>query len=88
MAPSVNKWVPCKIVSGGDASVEGVSQAISELGVIVRLINKENLQMGQKVEIQMNWEDRSIQRYPAEVAAIGSDQGYPLLQLYFDGLNF
>ncbi len=88
VAPSVSKFLNCVVVPiDGSAPVQGMSQEISELGVIVHLKAKTNLQVRQKVWVQLNWDGREAEKYAGEVVDVSVYYGNPVVLIYFDGLD-
>jgi cellulose synthase (UDP-forming) len=88
VAPSVTRMQPCSIVPvDGSSPAQGTTQEISELGVIVHLRGNTQLQVHQKVWIQLTWDDKSVERYPGEVMDISVYYGNPVVLIYFDGLD-
>ena len=88
VAPAVSKFMNCTIVPvDGSAPVQGMSQEISELGVIVHLKERSNLQIRQKVWIQLAWDGQQVERYPGEVVDVSLYYGNPVALIYFDGLD-
>lgn len=88
VAPSVSKFVNCTLVPvDGSAPVPGMTQEISELGVIVHLKAKTSLQVRQKVWIQLLWDGNQGDRYPGEVVDVSTYYGNPVALVYFDGLD-
>lgn len=88
VAPSVSKFVNCVLQPvDGSAPVSGISQEMSELGVIVSLKGQTDLSVGQKIWIQLQWDGQQGDRYPAEVVDISTYYGNPVVLVYFDGLD-
>lgn len=88
VAPSVSRLHQCSIIPmDGSASVQGVTQEMSELGVIVHLNESTALQAQQKVWIQVAWDGQQAERYPGEVMDISLHYGNPVALVYFDGLD-
>lgn len=88
VAPSVSKFMNCTLIPvDGSAPVNGMTQEISELGVIVNLKDRSNLQIRQKVWIQLAWDGRQADKYPAEVVDVSMYYGNPVALVYFDGLD-
>lgn len=88
VAPSVSKFLNCQVTPvDGSAPVQGMTQEISELGVIVHLKAKTNLQVRQKVWIHLNWDGQQGEKYPGEVVDVSVYYGNPVVLIYFDGLD-
>jgi cellulose synthase (UDP-forming) len=88
VAPSVSKFLNCTITPvDGSAPVQGMTQEISELGVIVHMKAKTSLQVRQKVWIQLNWNGQTGEKYPGEVVDVSVYYGNPVVLIYFDGLD-
>ncbi len=88
VAPSVPKLVTCTVVPlDGSPAGRGVTQEISELGVIAQLSDRINLQAGQKVWMQLSWDGREEERYPGEVIDVSQHYGNPIALIYFDALD-
>lgn len=88
VAPTINKLVNCAVVPvDGSAAEQGITQELSELGLIVHLRGQTRLQVGQKVWVQLAWDNEQIERYSAEVVDLSQDYGNPVVLLYFEGLD-
>jgi cellulose synthase (UDP-forming) len=88
VAPSVSKFMNCTLIPvDGSAPVNGMTQEISELGVIVNLKARSNLQTRQKVWIQLAWEGQQGEKYPGEVVDVSVYYGNHVALVYFDGLD-
>jgi c-di-GMP-binding flagellar brake protein YcgR len=88
VAPSISKFLNCTITPvDGSAPVQGMTQEISELGVIVHMKAKTSLQVRQKVWIQLNWNGQTGEKYPGEVVDVSVYYGNPVVLIYFDGLD-
>ena len=88
IAPSVNTMLNCTLTPvDGSAPEQGLTQEISELGIIVSLQGQSRLQPQQKVWINLFWDGRQAERYPAEIINISVYHGMPVALLHFDGLD-
>ncbi len=89
VAPSVSKFMNCTVTPvDGSPPVQGMTQEISELGVIVNLKARTNLQPRQKVWLQLYWDGgQQGERYPGEVIDVSTYYGNPVVLIYFDGLD-
>lgn len=88
VAPAVSKFMNCTIIPvDGSAAVQGMSQEISELGIIVHLKGRSDLQIRQKVWIQLTWDGQQAERYPGEVVDVSLYYDNPVALIYFDGLD-
>ncbi len=88
VAPSVSKFMNCTLIPvDGTAPVNGMTQEISELGVIVHLKDRSDLQIRQKVWIQLAWDGQQMEKYPGEVVDVSVYYGNPVALVYFDGLD-
>lgn len=88
VAPSVSKFMNCTLIPvDGTAPVNGMTQEISELGVIVNLKDRSSLQIRQKVWIQLAWDGQQAEKYPGEVVDVSIYYGNPVALVYFDGLD-
>lgn len=88
VAPTVSKFVSCAIVPvDGTPAVQGMSREISEQGVLVSLKERSNLQIRQKVWVQISWDGRQVGKYPGEVMDISLYYDSPVVLIYFNGLD-
>jgi cellulose synthase (UDP-forming) len=89
VAPPVRKLSNCFIKSAdGSPVIPGLTQEISELGVMVQLGQQSDLQPHQKVSLQIQWDpEKEPMSYPAEVIDTSNEHGVPVALLYFDGLD-
>lgn len=88
VAPTVNKMFNCAIIPvDGSAPEQGVTQELSELGLIVQLQGQTQLQPKQKVWVQLAWDGGQGERYPAEVIETTTYYGPTLVLLHFSGLD-
>jgi c-di-GMP-binding flagellar brake protein YcgR len=88
VAPSVSKFMHCTVVPvDGTAPLTGMTQEISELGLIVHLKGSEQLQVRQKVWVQLQWDGHAEERYPGEVVDVSTYYNNPVVLIYFDGLD-
>lgn len=91
VAPSVNKLVNCAVRNQNGQVVPGVTNEISEMGMIIRLdfnaAQQAHLQPGQPVQIQVQWAADNAKVYPGKLMDI-QQQGAALVGLvYFEGLD-
>jgi cellulose synthase (UDP-forming) len=88
VAPSVSKFMNCTLIPvDGSAPVAGMTQEVSELGVIVHLKARSDLQIRQKVWIQLSWDGQNTEKYPGEVIDVSVYYGNHVALVYFDGLD-
>jgi len=88
VAPTVSKFVNCSIIPvDGSTPVQGMSREISEQGVLVNLRERSNLQVRQKVWVQLAWDGRTGEKYPGEVVDISLYYNTPVVLIYFSGLD-
>jgi cellulose synthase (UDP-forming) len=88
VAPTVSKFVNCAIVPvDGSPAVQGLSKEISEQGVLVSLKDRSNLQIRQKVWVQISWDGRQVGKYSGEVMDISLYYDSPVVLIYFSGLD-
>jgi len=88
VAPTVSKFVNCSIIPvDGSPPVQGMSREISEQGVLVNLKERSNLQIRQKVLVQLSWDGQAGEKYPGEVVDISLYYDTPVALIYFSGLD-
>jgi cellulose synthase catalytic subunit (UDP-forming) len=88
VAPGVSKFMNCTLIPvDGSAPVHGMTQEISEQGLIMHLKERSNLQIRQKVWIQLSWDGQQTERYPGEVIDVSLYYENPVALIYFDGLD-
>lgn len=87
VAPSVNRMLNCRIVRGNGEQVRGLTQEVSELGLIINLHDAARLQPGEKVRLHLQWGDEAEKAYPAIIKDMQPYANMMLVLAYFDGLD-
>jgi c-di-GMP-binding flagellar brake protein YcgR len=89
VAPAVNKLVRCSIKLENGNQIHGISQEISEMGVVISPQTRTMLRPDEKVTVQFYWDDNTVSSFRG-VYMDTLDRGggqTPGLLVYFDHLD-
>ncbi|MGE0201481.1 MAG: PilZ domain-containing protein [Candidatus Melainabacteria bacterium] len=89
VAPSVNKFIQCRIKNKNNTWLEASTQEISELGLIVLLKNGDILEPEEQVSVQIIWDaEQNVQGvYPGRVMDAQPHGHAYMALIYFHGLD-